>query len=229
MGIKVTKMGNEASDELDTAYVVATILRGRAYASKRLYYTIRLTLLLVFALILVIIANFLRWSNPPQFRYVFTNELGVIEELVGVTKPKHSDRVVADWTVDAVTRLFTFNYLDYREKLQASKPNLTPTGWRLFQDLLKDAKLLESVKKIGYSALAVPTGPAEVIKKGDVLGDHAWRIRFPMNLFLATAHPQDDPNYKEITLPLVLEVVVTRRPEYVHEMGLGIRSIVMAE
>jgi len=206
---------------------VATILMKDSFAIQRLHYAARMTAALA---VLVVMAAAFAWSvvsRPPQFRYIMTTLGGEVMTLVPTDKPNHDDEFVSKWTVDAVTRLYSFDHVHYRQQLQDAKANLTPVGWKSFQKTLQDSGNFRAILEYRYATTAVPTGPARVTKSAihPELGRHAWRVEFPMLITYQSSLKGTDGRPLMATQALRMSVVVIRQPEFLQPDGLGIRSI----
>lgn len=209
---------------------VAVFLMGQRFSNDRLHYVSRILLILSIALIISVIGNIAMFPNPPRYRYLPIGTNGVVLPQVPMTESNHDDKFVVDWTVDAVTRLYSFDFLNYREQLQDARKNLTTTGWDSFQKSMRDSNNFEAILGNSFVLTAVPTGAGKVVKTGLLNDRYTWKVVFPM-LISYRSSSKDTPggNHSDgriITDTLNMTVTVTRVGVFLNETGLGIKSIV---
>src|ERR1043165_9395954 len=79
------------------------------------------------ALLIAIISNFLLGGlllyillHPPEPRYFATSINGRITPLFPLNEPNQSDSAVLQWANQAAIAAFTYNFVNYRDELQAS-------------------------------------------------------------------------------------------------------------
>nr|WP_284706725.1 DotI/IcmL/TraM family protein [Neorhizobium tomejilense] len=214
---------------------VATILLGERYSNDRLHFISRVILLLTVALCISIIGNLAMLPNPPRYRYIPVSTSGLVLPQVPLTQPNHDDQYVVDWTIDAVTRLYSFDFMNYRAQLQDAQKNLTATGWQSFQQMWTDANNFTAVTGNNFVLTAVPTGAGKVTDKYIIEGSdanepdvHAWTVEFPMLITYRSAASERNGVKKEgriITQPQNMTVTVTRVGVFLNHTGLGIKYI----
>jgi intracellular multiplication protein IcmL len=206
--------------------VIATKLRERAFANVRIHYTSILMVMVLIVAAASCIGTVALWQKPPQYGYLLTEDDGRILPLVPLDKPNHEDQYVIDWTVDAITRLYSIDYINYRIQLQEARHNLTTMGWKNYQDAMRLSGNFNAIVGNQFVTTAVPIGPGRIVKTGDVKGRYAWKVEFPMLISYRASreNPEDAP--KVTNQELTVSVTVIRMPEYLNKHGLGIRAIV---
>ena len=95
---------------MKTEDIVATILLRERYRRDRMEYLTRMLVAAVAVLGLVLVSDVVLALRGPGYRFVMTDSTGKILDLVPLTRPNMSDDEVAQWTVDSVTRIFTFDF-----------------------------------------------------------------------------------------------------------------------
>lgn len=206
--------------------VVAHILMRDWYANLRLHYVVRMVALLILGLVVTLFGTYALINRAPQFRYVLTDETGLIMPIVPLSQPNQTDEFVLKWTIDAVTRLYTFDYINYRDQFQDSKVNMTTTGWKYFEDAMSESNNWNSIIGNAFVTTAVPTGPGKLTKAGDMAGRYAWKIEFPMLISYRTSIKDVNGAQRAPSQQFNMTVVVVRQPEYLNPAGLGIRQMV---
>lgn len=205
------------------------ILFGDRYSSDRLYFMCRIILMLATALFISLVGNVAMMPNPPKYRYIPVSTAGVILPQVPVGQANHDDKFVVDWTIDAVTRLYSFDFLNYREQLQDAQRNLTAVGWDNFQTAMAKSNNFNAILGNRFVLTAVPTGAGKVTSTSTIDGNFAWTVEFPMLISYRTSTV--DPSTrkaeaKTITDSLNMSITVTRVGVFLNHNGLGIRAIV---
>lgn len=202
--------------------IAGTILVRDQYRYTRLYYVTRMLAIVASMLALSVLGNVWLLNQPPLYRYLMTNPTGELMTLVPLEQPNIEDEEVIKWTVDAVTRIHTFDFMNYRTQFQEAQKLLTASGWVWFEEALRKSGNFTAVVRNRYVTTAVPTGPAVVTKKGAVVaGDvrrYQWTIEFPM---LVTYRSSTQTTSQDLSL----QVTVGRMPEYINRSGLGVRQI----
>lgn len=205
------------------------ILFGERYSNERLHFVSRIITLLTIALVISIIGNLAMLPNPPRYRYVPISNSGLVLPQVPLGEANHDDQFVVDWTIDAVTRLYSFDFLNYRYQLQESQKNLTAMGWDSFQTSMKESNNFAAILGNSFVLTAVPTGAGRITKKGMINGNFAWKVEFPMLVTYRTAASERNGIKIEgriISDPQNMTVTVTRVGVFLNHTGLGIKAIV---
>lgn len=218
---------------------VAAILLGDLYANARIHFIVRILTGTIVATAILLIGVYALLGRAPQYRYILTDTTGIVIPMVPLTQANLSDDEVIDWTIDAVTRLYTFDYLNYRLQFQDAKKNLTIGGWETFEQSMEASGNFNSVKGYQYVTTAAPTGPGRVTKTGEISlpvapgffspvmeSRLAWKVEFPMVIsYRSSAVGQDGkPLISEQNLNMAVTIV--RVPEYINTTGLSIRAVV---
>jgi intracellular multiplication protein IcmL len=220
-------MGTQKSPWPSAESVTARLLIRDWYASARLHYVIRIKTALVVALFVSLVGTVALFNRPPQFRYILANDEGAVMKIVPLDEANHDDDYIINWTIDATTRLYSFDFVNYRSQFQDAKANLTTQGWVNFEQAMKNSGNFNAVIGNNFVTTAVPTGPGRIIKKGDVYGRYAWKIEFPMLISYRSSF--QDPSTgrtKNTSQQLTMAVTVIRQPEFLNAAGLGVRALV---
>lgn len=202
--------------------VVATILIRDQYRYVRLYYVTRMVALTCGLILVSVLGNIHLANQPVQYRYIMTKPTGEILPLVPLDQANMDDEALLAWTVDAVTRLHTFDFANYRRQFQQAQELLTVSGWVWFEDAMRSSGNFNSIIRNRYVTTAVPTGPARIVGRQYVeAGDgrrYSWVVEFPMLITYRSGE-------KTTTQDLDMRVVVARVPEFVAKSGLQLRQI----
>ncbi|MEM1243239.1 MAG: type IVB secretion system apparatus protein IcmL/DotI [Pseudomonadota bacterium] len=120
------------------------------------------------------------YTNPPSPRYFATNATGRIIPLVPLDQPNMTQPELLQWATSAAVAAFSFNFVNYRQELQAASEFFTATGWRAYISALNESNNLRAVIARSLVVSASPTGAPVVLQQGVLGGRYAWRIRIPL-------------------------------------------------
>src|SRR5262245_58488610 len=123
-------------------------------------------ILLLAILVIFILAGSLTYvlTHPPAPRYFATDSTGRIIPLIPLDRPNLSTSALLQWANSAAVAAFTYNFVNYRQELQAASEFFTPEGWQAFIQSLQQSNNLSAViaKKLVVSAVA--TGAPVVLQ-----------------------------------------------------------------
>jgi intracellular multiplication protein IcmL len=178
--------------------------------------------LLISVLINLAMASLLVYlvTNPPPPRYFATSINGRITPLFPLNEPNQSDSAVLQWANQAAIAAFTYNFVNYREELQASSGFFTPEGWTQFLNALKQSNNLEAVKAKKLIVSAVATRAPIILQKGLLNGRYSWRIQMPILVTYQSASEFTQQNN-------VVTMLVTRVSTLNSPRGIGIAQFVV--
>jgi intracellular multiplication protein IcmL len=225
-------MANEGIIRPSAEKVAATILIGRQYSNFRLQIVSMFSLILAIALVFSVFGAWALAGKDTQYRYVLTDLYGKVVQTVPLDQPNQSDDFIVTWTVDATTRLNTYDFANYRGQFQEAKLNMTPQGWKNFEKGMESAGVLNTVTGLRAVTTAVPTGPGAIIKRGavkwkDGVTRYAWRVRFPMQISYRSAQKNKAGDPIQLTQAVTADITVIRMPEHLNSNGIGIRQLVL--
>lgn len=234
---------NNVSNFLKAENVIETIFYKNYYLTFRWFHFSRifLLILIIFSLILFTIVYNLISSN--QYRYLITDYSGKLIYMINLDQQNMDDQKIIEWTIDSVTRLYSFNYANYQMSFQNSKYNLTNVGWNGFEKAMTDSGSFNSIIKNKYVLTSVPAGPGKITGKKifSILTDgengekirqnrFGWRIEFPMLMTYRSPpekNSKDNQANKVISQTVNMSIIIIRQPEFVQKDGLGISSIII--
>ena len=205
---------------------IAIILQTHTYASKRLHYICRIIALLIMLTMLSCWGTYILWKKPPAHKFILTDQNGQILEIISLNKPIHSDSFVIDWTIDSISRLYSIDYINFRNQLQSQRHNLTTRGWKNYQEAMKSSGNFQAILGNQYFTTAMATGVGEIVKTGTIQGRFAWKVKFPFKIVYQTAKDPNESAPKKIVQNVEMSVTVVRVPRYLNIEGLGIRAII---
>jgi len=158
-------------------------------------------------------------GNPPMPKYFATSTDGRIMPLVPLDRPNLSTAALLQWANTAAVAAYTYNFVNYRQALQAASDFFTPEGWQGFMSELQSSNNLNAVidKKLIVSAVA--TGAPVVLDQGVILGAYTWRVQLPL---LVTYQSASQFSQQAITVTMLINRVSTLSSP----LGVGISQFI---
>jgi intracellular multiplication protein IcmL len=210
---------------MNSDQIIGTILLRDRHRRFRYQQAAQIVVLLLVVLCISVAGNFRLASKPLQFRFLLTDVDGRLTIPVPITQKKVEDEQLKAWAVDAITRIWTFDFSNYRTQLQDAQRYMTVFGWKEFEKALAQSGNFNAVIANRYSMTAAPTGPAVILSQGisTIAGSpprYTWQVELPVIITYRSSK-------QEITQPLKIKATVGRMPEYITAgSGLAIRGVV---
>jgi intracellular multiplication protein IcmL len=166
----------------------------------------RVMLLLIVALVVVILligTLYYQISQKVTPRYFATTSTGQIIPLTPLGRPNLSNSAVLKWAARSAVAAYNYNFVNYRENLQAASAYFTDDAWRNFLAALKSSGNLEAVIKRRIIVTAVVSGAPViqgkgVYQRGVIRGRYVWKVQVP--LIVSYQGAGDNDNYKRAVL-----------------------------
>ncbi len=195
------------------------------HAYVRYSYALRVLACALLLLAFSVATNAVLLRDRDQYRYLMTDAIGDLMPLVPMSEANMGEDDVGRWATDAITRVYTFDFVNFRQQFTAAQQLLTGIGWEGFADSLRKSGNFVSITENGYVATAVPSGPVHVTSIGPAKGADGsvrfvWHVTLPM---LITYRSSKQTTSMDVTV----ESTVVRMPEFVNRQGLGIRQLIL--
>ncbi|HRD69089.1 MAG: type IVB secretion system apparatus protein IcmL/DotI [Legionella sp.] len=181
----------------------------------------------ILALLLAIVVNLVLGSmlvyiltHPPAPRYFATSINGRITPLFPLNEPNQSDSAVLQWANQAAIASFTYNFVNFRDELQASSGFFTAEGWDQFLTALQQSNNLDAVKAKKLIVSAVATRAPIILQKGILNGVYSWRVQMPILVTYQSASEFTQQNN-------VVTMLITRVSTLNSPRGIGIAQFVV--
>lgn len=176
-------------------------------------------LLMVFINIILVSVIFYQISNPPAPQYFATSTDGRITPLYPLSDPMMAPAELLQWAERAAVGVNNYNFVNYKDALQAAQNNFTPEGWSYYQDALKAAGTLDVVLTKKLVVSAVPTAAPVILEQGVIKGRYAWKVQMPLLITYQSASEQTQQ-------PVVVTIVISRVPTVDMPRGVAIVSFI---
>lgn len=178
--------------------------------------------LLVSLIVNIVLASMLVYmiTHPPAPKYFATSLNGRITPLFPLNEPNQSDSAVLQWANQAAIAAFTYNFVNYRDELQASSGFFTSEGWDQFLNALQQSNNLDAVKAKKLIVSAVATRAPIILQKGVLNGNYSWRVQMPILVTYQSASEFTQQNN-------VVTMLITRVSTLNSPRGIGISQFVV--
>ncbi|KTD74484.1 type IVB secretion system apparatus protein IcmL/DotI [Legionella tucsonensis] len=201
----------------DALTVVA--LRNKFYKDSQRKVILALLIALIVNIVLAALLVYMI-THPPAPKYFATSINGRITPLFPLNEPNQSDSAVLQWANQAAIAAFTYNFVNYRDELQASSGFFTPEGWDQFLNALQQSNNLDAVKAKKLIVSAVATRAPIILQKGVLNGNFSWRIQMPILVTYQSASEFTQQNN-------VVTMLITRISTLNSPRGIGISQFVV--
>lgn len=123
---------------------------------------------------------------PPQFVPVLPD--GRMLPLVPLDKPNMSQALVADFALEAVRALNTYDYINWISQFNEAQRYFSPQGWKAFDAELQGVATMKAVESRKMVVSVRPTGDVRVVWEGVAPnGTYVWKVEVPVSIKY-TAH-----------------------------------------
>lgn len=173
----------------------------------------------VLAIVGLIGVIFVLVSTRPTPTYFATTDSGRVIPLIPLNQPNLSDRSVLQWVSGAVTSVYSYNFVNFREAFQSNKQYFTNPGWDSFMKALSESKNLQAVRDEKLVVSAVLTGAPIVISRTVIAGRYSWKVQMPIQV---TYQGTGSPSAQRLLVTLTINRVSTLDSRY----GIGINNFV---
>lgn len=194
-------------------------LRNRFFFMLYRYSTIVfISSLLCFMTSIAFLVFFARQPVPPQ--YIPINEDGTYIKLSPLSECK-DDADVKKFALNAIKKLYKYDYINYADQLQDALPYFTSDGWNEYLDEYSRSNTLLAVKENKWIVTVQPNSLPEIVKKDVIDGICTWEIKTAIQISFIGASGQTPRG--DLYMRIVRNSVINN-PE-----GLGIKKSVFAE
>lgn len=159
-------------------------------------------------------------THPPAPKYFSTSINGRITPLIPLDMPNQSDSAVLQWANQAAIAAFSYNFVNWRQELQAASGFFAPSGWDQFNDALKASNNLQAVLAKHLVVSAVATSAPVILQKGVLNGVFSWRVQMPILVTYQSASESSQQNN-------IVTMLITRVDTLNYPRGIGIAQFVV--
>lgn len=127
------------------------------------------------------------YSKPVAPVYVPATDDGHLLPLVPLSQPNVGRGDVGTFALEAIHAANTYDYINYRDQLNAATDFFTTLGWKQYNDQLDASRTLVAVQERKMIVSVQPTGEVTVPAEGVREGVYMWRVEVPVDIKY-TAH-----------------------------------------
>ncbi|CAJ4322448.1 Macrophage killing protein with similarity to conjugation protein [Burkholderia pseudomallei] len=164
-------------------------------------------------------------SQKVEREYFGTDGKGHLIPMVPLGEPYLDDGALLTWAQKCVTQANNFDFVHYREQLQASSVCFSDDGWQSFQVALAKSGNLDMVKSKNLISSGVVTRAPVVTKNGRRNGQYLWQVQMP----LLVTYQGGQNGQAQLTQRLLVTLTIGRVPTYINENGVGIEQYISEE
>src|SRR3990167_4707694 len=127
----------------------------------------------------IIVIGVLSWvlsfllRNPIHPLYFATDSIGRIIPIIPVSEPNMSNDQVAAWTVDAVQKAYSYDYVNYRLQLQQAERYFTQYGWNQYITAITATGNVLAIQERKMVVIAQVIDQPKLVAEGILSGRYA--------------------------------------------------------
>ncbi len=192
---------------------------------KRLHYLA----LALFGFSLIVIFGlgallYLLLAKPNIPLYFPADNVGRLTKVIPVSEPNMGLNDVMNWTVKAVQKSYSFDYINYRGQIQFAQRYFTTYGWNTYLSALQLSGNLTAVTEAKRIAIAQVVETPKLLAEGILSGAYAWKFEMPLYVIYLEP-PYDDKS--SFSTALKVTVLVQRQKPLEGNQGLGIVQLII--
>jgi intracellular multiplication protein IcmL len=176
---------------------------------RRLVQIARLEAVAILALIAVLALTVSAMKG--RDRFFATTSDGRVLQMAPLDQPNLPTSKVLSWATEAAAETMTFNFSDYRKRLQDSSRFFTRNGWQTFNDALSKSNLLEAVQSLQQVVTAAPRAAPVILQEGLVNNVYQWQVQIPFNITYQAGSKED--NHAQLITLVIVRVSTLETPD----------------
>ena len=223
--IKPDGTEDEAAKLYSNLHGVGSVIRENAQLTQSVKATRKQMLMSMgvnIALASLVVAMIVAFGSYPKTRYIPTSDNRAICEVTPENNPNITDVAISDFAKDAVLNLYTFDYVNYEDQIDASLARwFTASGRVDTINAMRVAGITDYVKNNALTLRAGTTAAAKIEQKGRApTGQPYWVVRFPMvvDVYSGAPRPEDSQRYI-VSVRIIADDATAQNPK-----GLGVAS-----
>src|SRR3990167_784184 len=135
-------------------------------------------------------------------------------------EPNLLPNTILTWASKAATAAYTFDFVNYRDEIDMTRPYFTENGWGDY--LASVQSLLGTVIQNKLFVNGVVAGTPVISNQGDYPGlGYVWRIQIPFLVTYQSANTTSQQNY-------MVTITIVKIPTTINPQGIGIDQFVMS-
>jgi intracellular multiplication protein IcmL len=157
--------------------------------------------------------------NRPLPSYYAALPDGETKYIKPYTEPNLLSDTILRWASKAATSAYTFDFVNYNQQINATKPFFNDAGWRGY--LASVRPLINTIVQRQLFVYGVVSGTPVISNQGPLPGKgYVWQIQIP---FLVTYQAAETSSKRRF----IVRMNVVRVPTTVNPQGIGIDQFAM--
>ena len=162
----------------------------------------KLLLIMSIALVILVLTMAYLFTHRPEPKYFATTQTGRVLTLIPLSAPMLSTEALLNWASQVAMAAYTYNFANYRQKIQLQESNFTSDAWQEFLTQLKTSGNIQAVDQRKIIVSAVVSGAPIVVSQGLLDGRYAWRVQLPLLVTFNISSERFQKNYL-VTMTIV--------------------------
>ena len=154
--------------------------------------------------------------------YFAATRTGRIIPLVPLSQPEFSNRTVIKWATARAVDAYSYDFVNWRERLTGIAKDFTTGGYNSFVGSLKASGNLSLAIKDKRVVSAAPSGAGVLVAKGLLNGSYAWKVEVPIVVSYQVVRNTVSQN-------VLVTLLIVRRSLVTHPSGLAIAQFISEE
>lgn len=177
--------------------------------------------------VIIVLAGMLYYliKHPEHPLYFATDGVGRLVQDIVTQQPNMSLADVERWTIEAVEKSYSYDFVNYRSELQNAQKYFTQYGWRNYMRSLEASNNLLALTRRKMVVVAKVTAAPTLLTQGSLGGSYAWKFQMPLLVTYLTPPYSNESKY---TNPLLITVIVQRQNILTSYKGLGVVQLIGA-
>ncbi len=180
-------------------------------------------LLLIMSCVMVVLVLTMAYlfTHRPEPKYFATTQSGRVLELVPLSTPMLTTEALLSWASQVAMGSYTYNFANYRQKIQQQEINFTSDAWQQFLIQLKDSGNIQAVDQRKINVGAVIAGAPVVVYQGMLNGRYAWKVQVPLLVTFVSASDRFQKNY-------MVTMVIVRVSTVQNQNGVAVAQFIVS-
>jgi intracellular multiplication protein IcmL len=166
------------------------------------------------------------YGRPVPPVYLPVTEDGLLLPLIPLNQPNVDKGGASAYALEALHAVYTYDYINWRDQLNAASLYFSPQGFAQFQSELQNSHILDAVRERHMIVSIKPLGEVAVKQGTNPAGVYTWHVDVPIEVTY-TAHGQtangaaDAGNVQKG----VATLFISRVPNTINPRGLAVQVI----
>lgn len=181
----------------------------------------KLLLMMSVVMIILVITMAYLFTHRPEPKYFATTQSGRVLQLVPLSNPMLSSESLLSWASQVAMGSYTYNFANYRQKIQMQEVNFTSDAWQQFLLQLNNSGNIQAIDQRKINVSAVIAGAPVIVYEGMLSGRYAWKVQVPLLVTFVSASDRFQRNY-------MVTMVIVRVSTVQNQSGVAVAQFVVS-